>query len=227
MVAFALIIAIVLAYLLGNINSATIISRLVFHKDIRESGSGSAGATNMFRTFGAGWGILTLLLDAAKGYIAYFAGNAIGYFVGGESCASWFAAAAGLFSVIGHTWPVLYQFKGGKGIATTFGVILACHPVVGLIAFGLAILSVLITNYMSIGSLVAAAFAELGCLILGPASVRVLMTVLILLILWQHRSNIQRLFNGAENPMMSRSLLDILRGKNKKEETSRSKRDLK
>ena len=225
MAGFGFVIAVVLAYFLGNINSATIISSTVFREEIRKKGSGSAGATNVFRNFGAGWGFLTMLLDAVKGYIAYFVGYAIGYWLAGELNANWYAAVAGIAAVLGHNWPALHGFKGGKGIATTFGVMLACKPVVGLIAFLLAALAVVVTNYMSIGSLLAAAFAEVCCLVMGPAPARVMMTVLTLLIIWQHRENIKRLMAGTENTMMRRSLMDVFRGKGKQKHDN--PRDLK
>lgn len=213
MMVFGIIITILLSYLLGNLNAASIIGRLAFKEDIRNIGSGSAGATNAFRNFGTGWGILVMVIDALKGYAAYFVGYAIGNLVGTTVVAAqWIGMLAGVFVVVGHIWPVLYRFRGGKGVATTFGVVLAAHPVIALVAFAVAILGAVITNHMSIGSLASAVYAWIGCLIVGPAASRVMMTVLMLLIFWQHRGNIDRLINGNENTFMKRSLIDVFRG---------------
>lgn len=215
MLVAALIISAMLAYCIGNFSSATLISQTVFKKDIRESGSGSAGATNMFRTFGAKWGFLTLFLDALKAYIAYWLGYAIGYLMTGGENSLTTGAIAGVMVVAGHDWPVLYRFKGGKGIACSLGVMLASTPLIGLGGFAVAILSVLLTNYMSIGSLAGAFFAMVLAIILEPWPLKLMMITLFLLDLIQHRGNIQRLMNGTENPLMSQSLLDKIMGKRK------------
>lgn len=216
MLTAALIITAIIAYCIGNFNSATTLSRLVFKKDIREMGSGSAGATNMYRTFGARWGFLTLFLDALKGYLAYWVGYGIGYAMAGEEYAVTTAAVAGVLVVVGHNWPVLYRFKGGKGVASTLGILLAVSPPIALGGFAIAVISVLLTNYMSIGSMAGMLFAFIMGLILKPAPIKLMLLALWLLDILQHRSNIQRLLRGVENPMMSQSLLDRIKGWGKK-----------
>lgn len=216
MLAGALLISAVIAYFIGNFSSATTISRRVFHKDVRDEGSGSAGATNMFRTFGPGWGFLTLFLDALKGFVAYYIGYGLGHLMTGGDHALTVASVAGVFAVVGHNWPLLYGFKGGKGVAATLGVMLAAAPLIGLGGFAIAIIAVLLTNYMSIGSMAGNLFAFIFSLIFEPIPTKLLMLALFLLDILQHRDNIKRLINGRENPMMSQSLLEKLSGKKKK-----------
>lgn len=214
MLTAALIIAGIIAYCIGNFNSATTLSRLVFKKDIREMGSGSAGATNMYRIFGARWGFLTLFIDAFKGYLAYWIGYGTGYMMTNGEYALTTAAVAGVLVVVGHNWPVFYRFKGGKGVASSLGVVIAVSPAIGLAGFAIAVLAVLLTNYMSIGSMAGMLLAFILGLILKPAPIKLMLLALLLLEITQHRSNIQRLINGVENPMMSQSLLDKIRGRN-------------
>lgn len=211
---FRVLISAIAAYAIGNVQSAIILSRGLLKSDIREHGSRSAGATNMFRTFGAGWGILTLFCDALKGYLAFFLCRLIGD-AGTGTLGVVCSAVGGFMVVFGHDYPVFYGFKGGKGIAASLGVATAIHPVLGLISLLIGVLAALITKYMSIGSLLALVFGLIASFVIGlrPAY-RVMLAAIILLDAWQHRENIKRLANGTENPLFSSSLFDKIKNKN-------------
>lgn len=213
MAAVAIILSAIIAYFIGNINFATLISRGIFKKDVREVGSGSAGATNVFRGFGARWGFLVFFLDVLKGFVSYWIGYGIGYAMTGGEYAMTAAVIAGIMVIIGHNWPVIYRFKGGKGVSASLGVMLAATPLIGLGGFAIAVISVLLTNYMSVGSMAGALFAFIMAMILEPLPIKLLTLAILVLDVFQHRSNIKRLINGVENPMMSQSLLEWIAGK--------------
>lgn len=189
---FSLITA-VIAYLLGSINSGIIISKLISGKDIRQSGSGNAGATNMLRTHGKKAGILTLLCDMLKGVIAVLVALLIGFIVKnninppdyldtmesmitptlfGKSITDFqlgwvlpnFKYIAGLFVVLGHIFPIFFGFKGGKGIATSGAVVLMLNWKIGLVILVLALIIMAVTRYVSLGSVLsAAAYPVISC----------------------------------------------------------------
>jgi len=181
-----------IAYLVGAIPTAYLITKAVKGVDIRALGSGNPGATNVFRSVGRGAGIITLIADMAKGYAPVWLAQR--YFAG-----MWVPVAAGLAAVIGHTWPVFLRFKGGKGVATSAGVFLALLPfstVLALLAFAVGFG---ISKHVSIGSLC-------GAIVLpgaafwrhGPSPEAWLAVALALLILFRHVPNIKRLARGEE-----------------------------
>ena len=154
---FVLLIVAV-SYLLGSINSAIIVSRVLYHDDIRKHGSGNAGLTNTLRTYGGRAAGLTLLGDVLKTVLAIlFAGVLFGFnYVKGVSTGEGFCYVAGLFSVLGHIFPIYYKFKGGKGVLSTSAMVLVLCPGVFLLLFILFALIVFMSRYVSLGSICAA-----------------------------------------------------------------------
>lgn len=181
------------AYLIGNITGSYIISKTVFAEDIREKGSGNAGTTNMLRIYGLLPGILTLAIDMAKGYLAVYLGALIEPQYG--------SYIAGLFVVIGHIWPVVLKFKGGKGMATSAGVYLYHTPWMLLIALVLFFLINIIGKIMSLTSLILVVFATIYIFIFhnNDYFLMALTVLLAIMVFYSHRTNIKRLSEGKEN----------------------------
>lgn len=200
-------IAAVVGYLLGSINTAVLLSKLVYKNDIRTQGSGNAGMTNMQRVYGKKAAILTFLGDFCKGIAAVVIGWLMFKFAG----YSWQEGAciAGGFAVIGHNWPLYFGFKGGKGVLTTFSVLIVITPIPTLIVFALFILVVLVTKYVSLGSILAAVFLPVIVFFIGDrlltqggaSPVFFLTLVGSLLIIIRHHANIARLINGTESKL--------------------------
>jgi glycerol-3-phosphate acyltransferase PlsY len=193
------LIVAVIAYLLGSIPFGFLLVRIFRKEDIRTLGSGNIGATNVVRSGAKGLGAMTFLLDAAKGFVAVFAAK----WILGE----WFSgpdiyAIAALFAVTGHMYPVWLRFKGGKGVATAFGVFLALSPVAALAGFAIFIVTLLIWRYVSLASIVSGvAFPVLALLLPHSAQTPLFIAVVILiplLVIVKHRQNIQRLLQGTE-----------------------------
>lgn len=199
------ILACLISYLLCAINYSVIISNLFLHNDIRKLGSGNPGTTNMFRNFGFKWGALTFILDMSKGLltsgITWIVFTAI---TNDSELAKSIAYICSSFAVIGHIFPFELKFKGGKGLATTLGIMLVLTPFIALIAFVALIIIVLITDRMSIGSLVVSAIYLTYHLIvfipLANWTVVGASSLIFVLIVFAHRSNIKRLIQGKENP---------------------------
>jgi glycerol-3-phosphate acyltransferase PlsY len=195
----------VFAYLCGSIPFGYILVRLFLKTDVRQTGSGNIGATNVARTGAKGLAILTLFLDALKGFAAVSLSAIISVAIAGEprDRITIIQSFAGLFAILGHLYPVWLKFKGGKGVATALGVFLAIAPMPVGIVLGLFALVVLITHYISLGSiLAAAAFPFLVYLIYRdhfPPAAYAMIAASSLLIIWKHRTNIQRLLAGTEN----------------------------
>jgi glycerol-3-phosphate acyltransferase PlsY len=190
------ILAIIIGYLLGSVSFSILLALWLRNIDIRQHGSGNAGATNTLRVLGKGPGLAVFALDLAKGVAAVLIGRLLG------EGAAWVPVAAGLAVIAGHNWPLYFRFKGGKGIATTAGVMAALAFVPTLIAGAAAIAIIAATRYVSVGSMVLAALlpaltALFGC---GPAIVWGSAVIAVLAIA-RHRSNIVKLFNGTENKL--------------------------
>jgi glycerol-3-phosphate acyltransferase PlsY len=190
----ALILVLLAGYLLGSFNFATYISKKKYKDDIREHGSGNAGMTNMMRTYGKKAAALTLLGDAMKAVIAVI----IGYVVLGIDG----AYVAGIGSMIGHTWPLYYNFKGGKGVVTAIVTILCTNFWVGLILLLLFVCIVWATKYISFGSIMGGLMYPILLHNFGAIKSPVTLVcsfLLTALIIFNHRSNIKRLYEGKEN----------------------------
>lgn len=186
------IIAIAISYLLGSLSSAIIISRLLGLKDPRKSGSGNAGATNMLRISGKKTAALVLLGDLAKGVIAILiATNFL-------DISGFMLAFCGLAAVLGHIFPVFFKFKGGKGVATGAGVILALNPGVGLAIVATWLLVAVLSRYSSLAAVVACATTPIYMLMWQQKSYFIPMLILAVLIVIKHHANIRRLVQGNE-----------------------------
>lgn len=193
------IIAIAASYLLGSVSFSIIIARLMGKIDIRQHGSGNAGATNTLRVLGKGPGIAVFLLDIAKGVIAVVLGFALN---GGDY--AWLPVICGLAAIIGHNWPVYFRFKGGKGVATTVGAMVSLAPVSVLIAGAVAIVIIVFTRYVSLGSIVFTVLLPIILAIGGGSAAYVWGAVVVaVLAVFQHRKNIVKLLNGTENKLGS------------------------
>ncbi len=200
----------VISYIIGNLNFSIIFSKLILKKDVRNYGSGNAGFTNALRSFGAKLGAVVLLCDIAKGVFAVY----LAKFVIMNSPDLIAGFTAGLFVALGHIYPVIFGFKGGKGVATIAGVLLMSDWqsfIVGLVIFLIILFS---TGYMSVASMslsvIIPVVTFLYNLIIYNKSVSYCLTAAILglllglLIIFTHRSNIKRLIEGTENKLIKR-----------------------
>lgn len=183
-----LVLSILIAYLLGNLSGAMILSRLR-GDDIRKHGSGNAGTTNVLRSYGTGWAVATLLVDVLKGVAAVLTGRALYGDTG--------AYAAAVMVVVGHIWPAVWGFKGGKGIATALGVLLTVDWRLGLLALAVALAVMFATQRVSPGSIVGAIAAPFLAWKLVPGFVPYV-AVLALIVIIKHWPNIKRIFKGEE-----------------------------
>ena len=186
-----IIISIIIAYLLGNISPSIILGKL-HGIDIKKEGSGNAGTTNALRVLGKKAALITLIIDIGKGVLAVVIGKRIGGEAVGYLCA--------LAAFCGHIWPCFYRFKGGKGVATAFGAILAVNWILGLSALGIVAVGVALSQRMSVGSLLGSVTFPLICWLLEPDFIHIgcIMAVIVLI---KHRANIGRLFRGEEPKM--------------------------
>ena len=203
-----LIACLVTAYLLGSINWAIVISKIMYHDDIRKYGSGNAGMTNMMRTYGKGPALITLAGDIFKVLISVFiAGVLFGFQYVWALSFNPICYLTGLFAMIGHIKPIYYGFKGGKGVLCFAAMGLMLSPLPFLFLLVCFILIVLVTKYISLGSIISAAFypillqGSMQALTSGgynPVIVLITMAEAVILIIC-HRTNIQRLINHTEN----------------------------
>ena len=198
-------ITIVVAYLLGSIPTAVWYGQGFFDLDIRKYGSGNAGATNTFRVLGKRAGTIVMLVDVLKGYTAAILSTLLWHFnVISETEILTFKIVFGLVAVIGHLYPVFANFKGGKGVATLLGMMLATHPEMAAVCIGVFLLVVIASQHVSLGSIIAAlAFPVLLLLrIFGQQESPLLIVfgfVVFLLVVLTHQKNIARLLRGEES----------------------------
>ena len=186
------------AYLVGSIPFGFLVGKMR-GKDIRTLGSKNIGATNVYRTVGKPWGILAFACDFLKGFLPTLAAQKFGN-------ADWLPLMVGILTVAGHMWTCFMKFKGGKGIATGFGMLVALIPWLVLTAFGIFVVTVWISHYISLGSILAAAFLLVAVWfpILGSPGWKdlplcILVAFVAAFAIWKHKSNIQRLMKGCEN----------------------------
>lgn len=188
------------AYLVGSIPFAFLIGRCR-GVDIRAVGSGNVGATNVARTLGLGWGVATFLLDAAKGWLPAALGPSLCERWSGVAPPPALGLAFGVAAVMGHAWPVWLRFRGGKGVATTAGVLVGIAPAAAAVGLGVWVVAAAGTRYVSVGSMAAALTVPIAAWALygrTDAWRPWLLTGLGALIIWRHRSNIARLLAGTE-----------------------------
>lgn len=185
----------ILAYLLGSIPTAVVYGRLVHGVDVREHGSGNAGATNSHRVLGKKAGIAVLIIDTLKGFLAVKLALWFGHF---ESS---YLIVFGFIAIIGHLLPVFAGFRGGKGVATSFGVILALYPMGALVCLVVFVAIVYLTKYVSLASLSGSFSFIIYSFITDKKDYFFwgMCFVLFLLLLFTHRQNVKRLLNGTEN----------------------------
>ena len=185
------VLCVLVPYLLGSISFGVLYARRKGH-DIRAEGSHNTGASNALRVVGVKTGLMTFVSDVLKAVLAILFGKCLLGEYGG--------LLAGLFVVIGHNWPVFFQFRGGKGIACSCAVLVLNYPLYGAIAIGLCLLVIALTRFISLGSLTMLVSFAIMILIFKPFFPYGLWAILIALLgIWRHRSNIQRLLQGKEN----------------------------
>lgn len=185
------IILVAVAYLLGAIPSGYVLGRLA-GVDIRSAGSGNVGATNVARVVGKRQGILTLLIDVAKGVLPVIVGRRL-------NLPELTIACAGIAAFLGHLYPIYLRFQGGKGVATALGVFLALAPLASLVLLVVFAVVMASSRIVSLSSIAAAAAAPLALWLLDYPPVLVVMgSLLAAMIVWRHRGNIQRLLSGTE-----------------------------
>ncbi len=199
-----LLIVVIFSYLVGSLNFSLIVCKVLAKEDVRNFGSGNAGMTNMLRTYGKGAAVLTTLGDFTKGIICVFLARLLFYMVGLPGAYD-IGYIAGFTAMIGHLYPVFFGFKGGKGVLTAFGIILALSPMVFLALFAVFVPMAFITRIVSLASVLGAAFFPvLNYLYFSyydrPMGIPMFFTVVLAgFILYSHRANIKRLLNGTEN----------------------------
>ena len=191
------LIATLLGYLIGSISFAVVVSRLMGLDDPRSYGSGNPGATNVLRSGNKKAAILTLMMDALKGFVPVCAVVAFGAPYGlGEGT----AALVGLAAFLGHLWPVFFGFKGGKGVATGAGMLLGLNPLLGVATLLSWVIVAYFTRYSSLAAIVAAVFAPFyQWLIWGFGPTTIVCAVLAALVVWRHSGNIRKLLDGTES----------------------------
>jgi len=191
----------------SSLSFAVIVSKAMGLADPRSYGSGNPGATNVLRSGSRKAAIATLLLDTVKGVVPVLAARwaAQRFGLGGEAV-EWCAALAGLGAFLGHLWPVYFHFKGGKGVATAAGVLLALNPWLGLATLATWIIIAAFFRYSSLASLVSAAFAPFYQLLIWGAEPAIAVIVpMSLLLLWRHAANISKLLAGTESKLFAKA----------------------
>jgi acyl phosphate:glycerol-3-phosphate acyltransferase len=192
------------AYLIGSIPTAVWVSKGVFGMDIREYGSGNAGATNTFRVLGSKAGTFVMLVDMIKGVLAVRLSYLLAYYHNPDHLTQLvnFQIGLGLAAVVGHIFPIWANFRGGKGIATLFGLVLAIQPLVAICCVGIFLLILSLTRYVSLSSIIASiAFPVLILYIFNEPEVfyRIFAIAVALMVVLTHQKNITRLLSGNEN----------------------------
>lgn len=188
-------LVILAAYLMGSIPNGLLLARLK-GIDLQKVGSGNIGATNVFRCVGKGWGVAAFVLDAVKGFVPAFVFPRLL-----ESAPPWLGLACGVAAVAGHNWPVWLGFKGGKGVSTSAGMLLGIAPAAVGIGFAVFAGAVLITRWVSLGSILAAVAVPAAYLAMNGTDNRLLAGALVamgLLVIVKHRANVRRLLAGTE-----------------------------
>lgn len=186
------VLTVIASYLIGSISFSYLIVKLWLNVDIRNYGSGNAGATNVLRVLGKKAAAAVLFLDMLKGFIAVVIGNQIG----GENI----SLICGIAVVLGHNWPIFFKFKGGKGIATSIGVVLAISPLIMLYLILIAVVIIYFTRYVSLASITGALIYPLLVLLLKmPKKYIIFSLILSILAVIRHHSNIYKLLTGKES----------------------------
>ena len=198
----------VIAYAIGSVNFSVILSKKIAGFDVREKGSGNAGTTNMLRSVGKGAALLTLLLDILKGIVAVLIAKFIVANIAGDANPAILVQLAGFFVVLGHTFPIFFGFKGGKGVATALGVLLLTQPLIGGICLVFALVVMAFTRMVSLGSIMAAMLFPVLTIFITPDTHNYIAEgytyvffgiAMAALVIFNHRANLKRIYNGNEN----------------------------
>ncbi len=196
------VVLIIAAYLIGSIPTAVWISKYFFGIDIREYGSRNAGATNTYRVLGSKWGTIVMIADVVKGVLATSLYILLPYYMANEWERTNFMVGLGLASVVGHIFPVWADFRGGKGVATLFGMVIAIQPLVAICCVGVFLLVLYLTRFVSLSSILASvAFAVFILFIFNEEEplYRIFAISVALLVVLTHQKNIGRLLRGEES----------------------------
>ena len=206
----AYILIAIIAYAIGSVNFSVILSKKMAGFDVREKGSGNAGSTNMLRSVGKKAAAITLVCDILKGVVAILIAVILGW-IFKESDKALLVQIAGILVIIGHTFPIFFEFKGGKGVATSLGVLLMSNWKLGLICLVFALVLMVLTRMVSVGSIAAAIlfpvltlFVNMNILqsnyIITDGSGYLIYSILLAaIVIFNHRENIQRILSGKEN----------------------------
>ena len=189
------ILIVIIAYLLGNISTSYIIAKKMMGVDIRTQGSGNAGSTNVLRTLGKKAGAMTFIGDLLKGVIAVLIGKLIATISGVD------IATAGYLAVVGHNWPAFLGFRGGKGVATSLGSMIAINPVLALSCFGIFLVIVAITKYVSLGAIIGISMSPIMMVFTKNSKGLIATLFLTVSVIYTHRENIKRLLSGTERKL--------------------------
>ena len=200
----------VIAYLIGSINFSVILSKKMAGFDVREKGSGNAGTTNMLRSVGKKAAAITLICDILKGVISILIAMALGRMIE-ETNGALLVQIAGVAVILGHTFPIFFKFKGGKGVATSLGVLIMSNWQIGLICLVFALILIILTQMVSVGSIAAAVLYPVLTLFIPqnyivPGNYLIYSIVLAIIIIFNHRENVKRLLNGTENRISFKSV---------------------
>jgi glycerol-3-phosphate acyltransferase PlsY len=196
------LLLVMLAYMIGSVPTAVWISKSQFNIDIRDYGSGNAGATNTFRVLGAKWGTTVMLIDMLKGLLAVKLALLLPYYVQNDFARTNFQIGLGLAAVLGHIFPVWAEFRGGKGVATLFGLILAISPWTALGCVGIFLLVLFLTRFVSLSSILASLAFPIFIIIIfnvDNEAYRIFAVAVALLVILTHQKNITRLLRGSES----------------------------
>jgi acyl phosphate:glycerol-3-phosphate acyltransferase len=196
------LLLIILAYLIGSIPTSVWVSRRFFGIDIRDYGSGNAGATNTYRVLGAKWGTLVMIVDMLKGIIATSLYILLPHYMHDEWDRTNLMVGLGLAAVIGHIFPLWAGFRGGKGVATLFGMIVAIQPLVAVCCIGVFMLVLYLTRFVSLSSILAGISFAVFILFIFNDDVtlyRVFSVAVALMVILTHQKNINRIINGTES----------------------------
>lgn len=217
------LLLVILSYLIGSIPTSVWVSRQLYGIDIRDYGSGNAGATNTYRILGARTGTFVMVVDILKGVIATSLYLLIPYYLHDEWDRTNFMIGLGMAAVLGHIFPVWADFRGGKGVATLFGMVLAIQPLVALCCVGVFLLVFFLTRFISLSSILASiAFAVFILFIFNEKETlyRAFAIAVALMVMLTHQKNIGRLLRGSESKVPILKHRDRRRNKRREEESA-------
>jgi acyl phosphate:glycerol-3-phosphate acyltransferase len=212
------VIIIILAYLMGSIPTSVWVSRYFFGIDIRDYGSGNAGATNTFRVLGKQWGTFVMVMDMLKGLFAVKLAYLLPYYIDHDMARTNLQIGLGMAAVLGHIFPIWADFRGGKGVATLFGLVLGISPWTALSCVGVFLLVLYLTRFVSFSSILSSVAFPVFILVIFNVdndAYRVFAVAVALMVILTHQKNISRLLKGSESKVPILRYRDRRRGKRK------------